>query len=199
MTEPSCVPEVVSDTETEGEDGGPFTDGQPPEDIEPQDPIEDFSSDDDEDGTQSLADGPEDPAVPETPPAAAASDTASDTASDGDENTPQWIHRATSRSRGASDDDDDGDDDRPDAGPTPGLDATPRHMGSESDRAGWYGPDQDLQAPCRDEPMDLPRAQSPSPIPPEHQDLSLRPGVHVRLGTTGNRLYVYNDTNKYMF
>lgn len=28
-------------------------------------------------------------------------------------------------------------------------------------------------AHTRDEPMDLPRAQSPSPIPPEHQDLSL--------------------------
>ena len=55
--------------------------------------------------------------------------------------------------------------------------AEPRHMGSESDRAGWYGPDQDLQAPCRDEPMDVPRAQppssSPSRIPREHQDLTL--------------------------
>ena len=55
--------------------------------------------------------------------------------------------------------------------------AKPRHMESESDRAGWYCPDQVFQAPCRDEPMDLPRAQPPSssppPIPREHQDLTL--------------------------
>jgi hypothetical protein len=62
--------------------------------------------------------------------------------------------------------------------------AEPRHMGSESDRAGWYGPVQDFQAPCRDKPMDLPRAQppspssSPSPIPREHQDLTLSRDAH---------------------